>query len=185
MQREVIRPLVDQPVVVKLDQADGVEREGKFGVDFQYTVNDDAGVMWLPPAARDALLRIGAQAGDSVEIVKSKKGSQYVYSVRRVGDAHEPPRPAGNGKIPPRAYYQPGVNGNGHTTTNGNGHSAPAAPANGSSSLLARCFHEALDAINDAELYAKERHGLDLEFQAEDIRACALSLYINETRGNR
>lgn len=187
MQREVIRPMVDQPVVVKLDKSDGVQREGKYGIDFQYTVNDDSGVMWLPRDGRDALLRAGAQAGDAVEILKEKRGRDFIFNVRLVGDAFESNLKMainGNGHnaapIPRRAYYQPGV-----ATAPPRSNGSQGTPAGaGAPSLLGRCLREAIDAIEDATAYGAHK-GRKLEFNEEDIRTCGLSLYIAATRGNR
>ena len=87
--REVIRPEWD-PVIVRLDKGpEGVQREGQYGVDYQYVVNSDSGIMWLPKSGRDALLACGAQAGDEVEICKSKRGAATVYFAQRVSEPHE------------------------------------------------------------------------------------------------
>lgn len=120
MQREVIRLECDVPVICKLDFGpEGIQTEAKSGaVQYQYTVNDNTGVMWLFPEARQALLKSGAKPGDSVQLVKSLRGKTPIYHAQVVSS--EPPlAPAprtpnvteqlrtGNGKIPQRAYYQP------------------------------------------------------------------------------
>ncbi len=76
MQREIIRPQLDTPVVIKLDFGpEGVEkRSQKTGdLEYMYTVNDDAGLIYLPPQTRNELIRTQAQAGDYIQILKSKR----------------------------------------------------------------------------------------------------------------
>ncbi len=196
MQREVIKPQADVPVTVRLDQGpEGQEREGRYGIDYQYTVNNDRGVMWLPKEARDQLVRCGAQAGDEIQIVKSLRGRIAQWAVQVVPDSNElAPPPRSNGYI----------NGNGNG--NGNGHYAGQAqpprpdrygPSERPASIgpmgpeatnvspvtqqLAGCLRAAVDACFETETYAKTK-GMPLEFCSEDIRAIALSVYIGAQR---
>lgn len=120
MEREVIKLQTDVPVVVLLDYGpEGKEVKGQFGVQYQFTLNNDSAVMWIDPQARDALRRSGAQAGDEVEILKQQKGKAVSYGVRLVSDAQPSapaarpaPRGAKASGLPARAYY-PAVPGNG------------------------------------------------------------------------
>jgi hypothetical protein len=83
MNRQVLKPQNDVPLVVKLDK--GPEGKPTAKNDFQYTVNDDQAVMWLPAEARTAIFRSHAQAGDEIEILKSARG----WSVQVLSDASE------------------------------------------------------------------------------------------------
>lgn len=189
MQRQVIKPQLDVPVVIHLDQGpEGKEKQGPFGIDYQYTVNHNSGVMWLPTEGRNALYACGAQAGDDVQIVKTMKGKQVFFSAHVVSDAAEPvaappPPPVARvngrgGALPQRAYYQPAPQT-----------AAPArqvAPQEETritpvAAQLAGCFCAAIDAALEAETYAKSK-GMEIEFNAEDLRAIALSVYIGAQR---
>ncbi len=187
MQREVIKPQPDIPVIVKLDKGpEGQEREGRFGIDYQYTVNDDRCVMWLPKEARDRLVRCGAQAGDEVQIVKSLRGLMAQWSVQVMPDSNElAPSPSQDRPVPAQARPNGYVNGhgNGHYA----GHAQPPRPEANISPIaqqLAGCLRAAVDACVETEAYAKSK-GMPLEFCSEDIRAMALSVYIGAQRKER
>lgn len=162
MGREVIRPQFDEPCRVRLDKGpEGIQREGKYGIDFEYVVNDDSAIMWLPKEGRDALLASGIQPGDEVQLVKSKRGKTLLFSAERISDAKEPAKPNGH------RYPPPPLPESKYAKPNGN--------------ELTPWLCVAIDAACAAQAYAVER-GLKLEFGAEDIRTFALSLWREEAR---
>ena len=165
-QREVIKISDVRQNVVKLDFGpEGVEREGSYGVQYQYTLNDDSAVMWVKPAIRDAIIASGAAAGDSVRIQRHGKG--YVATV--ISDAHEPaPAP------PPPAPAPAAPKPNGKPATNGNG-------SLGYEHRLFGCFQVSINVLRLATEYAKSVNW-PLTFNEEDIRATAISLFINLER---
>jgi hypothetical protein len=83
MNRDVIKFRKNTPVTVKLDRGP----EGKLHKtgDYLYVVNNDAGIMFLPPAARTQLLRTHAAAGDDVRITNAQDDS---WHVEVLSDAH-------------------------------------------------------------------------------------------------
>lgn len=199
MQREVIKPQVDVPVIVKLDKGpEGQEREGKYGIDYQYTCNDDQAVMWLPKDARDMIVRSGAQAGDLLQIVKTLHGRQSVYSIQVL-----PPPTTRDYRIDP-SMTPPRTNGytNGHasasrTTTVEMPRELPApaavpataAPApppqhRPGAQQLQGAICAAIDAAMGSEDYARNK-GRALTFSEESIRAFALTLLIGEQKAGR
>lgn len=133
MQREVIKIQTDVPVVVVLDQGPmGKQVEGNFGTQYQYTVNQDSGVMWVSPQAREAIVRSGAREGDQVQIVKQLHGKATSFDIQVLtsGVARAPAsRPAA-----PQPIRTNGAKANGYA--NGNG--APAARALEQQAVLAR-----------------------------------------------
>lgn len=195
MQREVIKPKIDVPVIVCLDQGpEGQQKQGQYGIDYQYTVNHDTGVMWLPRSGRDAILKSGAQAGDTVEIIKVKRGANTHFVATLVGDRHETQpaaarREATQPNIPARAYYKPATGAAAPELTNGNGQIPfvgatplrPSVPLSPVAQQLAGTLCAALDAAAEAEAYARQK-GLSIQFTADDIRAIGLSIYIGVTR---
>jgi len=77
----------DVPLIMRLDLGpEGREVEGKKGLEFQYFVNNDEAVIWLPRAARDALKACGAQPGDRVQLCKSLHGNEPQYSAQVLGE---------------------------------------------------------------------------------------------------
>lgn len=162
--------------------ATGAETRGKFGVDYRFDVALD-GVdysLYLPMPALVAVQRAGVQDGDTVEIVKNKReGQQETWSVRRVEWNAQPhgvavmpqPRPA----LPAR---QPAVQPYPRQ-------SAPPAQQPkplGTEDILTRCITTAIDAAVIGEKHAHAKGMTDLAFTSEDIRAMALSIYINKSR---
>lgn len=209
MQREILKPQLNIPLLVKLDFGpEGIERDGKYGKQYQYTVNDDAGVMWLDPAARQAILSSGAQAGDEIAITKRAKGA---WQVERVSDAAEVPSGTANtapvqqnavhrtrrAAFPPASYYQPAPqldsplpitngkgNGNGHNGR-GNGTTQMSGEAPNSHPFeerYARMFVVAARALSLAHTRLTTE-GMELEpFNWEDIRATAIHFAISFER---
>lgn len=93
MQREIIKFDIDRPQVVRLDLSEGKEVTSKAGSkQWQYTVDRNQGIMWLPLAGRQAIERCGAQAGDQVKILKTLLGKQTVFTAQVIPD--EPQKPA-------------------------------------------------------------------------------------------
>ena len=72
MQRDIVKFDMDVPKTVRLDFAEGKEVKTNSGAtQWQYTLNNDQAIMWLPLAGRQALKRCGAQTGDNVSILKT------------------------------------------------------------------------------------------------------------------
>jgi len=161
MPRDVIR-FDEEPVLVKLDFAEGIQVEGQYGVDWQYRVNDSAAVIYLPKEGRDALKDCGAKAGDNVAIRKYKRGKMWVWDIERVTES----------KSAPQATPQP--------------ESSRALPSEAQPVFqqLASVLCAAIDAVSEAQKYAAGKN-LPLQFSADDVRAIALSVYIgNQRNGN-
>jgi hypothetical protein len=183
IQRQVIKPQIDVPLVVQLGRGpEGVEKAGKYGVDYQYIVNNGAGVMWLPKEGRDALIRSGARAGDEVEIVKSMRGKQAVFSAQVVSDAAEPPvAPAPARQIRVVAPQPSYTNGNG-TTAAGRQQAPESHPME---DLLTRCFVVAAHALRRAHTQLA-REGFELDPPNwEDIRPSGATLFIERNKRER
>ena len=87
MPREIIRPNYGEPCIVQLAcDPEGTQREGSYGIDFQYELNQDSAITWLPKEARDAIVASGAKPGDEIAITKAKRGRQTVWTVERTAD---------------------------------------------------------------------------------------------------
>ncbi len=186
MQRQIIKPQFDQPITVKLDfGAEGIQRDGKYGTEYQYTLNDDSGVMWLPKQGRDALLRTNAQAGDYVRILKTKKSGQNVFDAQVLSDAEEE-EPA-----PVRQVDRAGNHS--HHALPKQVQSSKAQPGRASAQpvevhpigeMAKRAFELAATVVLHSEAHCKSI-GLPVEANFEDVRALAISFMIERSRNAR
>jgi hypothetical protein len=204
MNRQILKPQVDVPLVILLDKGpDGKETTNQQGkTEYQYTVNDDSCVMWLPPEARAQLLRTGAQAGDTVQLVKSLRGKNAFWNAQVLPDSAEPPplrtpaRVAANATrlLAPRPSYPP---------TNAQAGAArhlaqqiprdpqdplpepppAAAPeTHPMEQILTRCLELAARAQWNAYRTA-QAEGIAIEGPNwEDVRAAGISLFIERAR---
>lgn len=196
MQREVIKFPLDVPVKVRLDKGpEGQEREGRYGIDYQYTVNSDRGVMWLQKVARDQLVRCGAQAGDEVQILKSLRGRIAQWSVQVMPDSNESPNtppPANERQAPASAPPNGYINGHANGHSNGQSNYArqtrpqalPETTPRRAAQWMTGALCAAIDASIAATSYAAER-GLEFKFNEEDIRTMAATMYINACKEGR
>jgi hypothetical protein len=181
IRREIIRPSYD-PIVVTLDKGahGSIQREGQYGVDYQYIVNNGSGSMYVPKAGKDAIARTNAAPGEAIEICKSQSRSGTLYVATKVNDAQEPEEPELAEEPPPPQVPQVVTRPvNGHA----NGHAvaapAPPAPQRGG---FARYLCGAIDAMLEARGYAQER-GLELDTPSwEDVRAIANTVYIQKCK---
>jgi hypothetical protein len=211
--REIVRPQFNQPLVVTVDHdpSQAPAKEGQWGTDFAFECNHNSVLMYAPPQAKEKMLELGARAGDTVELVKFKRGKTVYVNVRRVSDAAEPeagsrkpegPRllgnygpkdegsvvrppigqPKPNGDFPKRAYYQPETRD--ELEPKGNGHApAPAKPAHRAASHLEQSLCLAIDAAIGAQEYARAKN-FSVTFLGSDIRAMANSVLIGDQQRN-
>ncbi len=181
--REKVTFPADEPVFVTLDFDDGTPQNSKKtgAVQYMYVVDNDVRIMWVDPAVRELIHDTGARAGDQVCITKRKTGWGVELVEEEPHQAPPPPRPG------PRqtARQQPAPK------NTGNGHAAqqPAqqpqqAPVTRASADLISCFVAAIDAAKEACAYG-QRRGMQLEFDAEGIRAMAITLYIQSQENIR
>lgn len=107
MQRQILKPQIDVPLVLRLDRGpDGKETQSLRGdLQYQYTCNDDRAIIWLPPEARAVLMRTGAQPGDHVQLVKSLRGRNAIWNAEVLPDGDVQPEPPSR-MVAPRAAYQ-------------------------------------------------------------------------------
>ena len=133
-----------------------------------YTLADER-VMYVPPVVRTKLVELGIQPGEPFTICKAerKEGNRRFieWQVNKESDSDDLPPP----ETPP-------VNGK----TNG-----PGAPnqSNGHAAVshLQQALASSIDAAIAAEQYAATK-GFSVRFGSEDLRAMALSLFIQHTR---
>ena len=176
------------PVTATLAYADGLKVQGRFGDQVMYSLTDGR-VMYVPPLVRDKLVELGIRQNEPFNICRAERregnrrfvdwvvhpedSAAAARSVTAHSDTLGSPLNGGSG-----ARVKP--NGNG----NGNGNGKPASPPAGSGpaeTALRAALTASIDAALAAEQYASA-HGLSIRFGSEDLRAMALSLFIQHAR---
>jgi hypothetical protein len=123
-QREKLRFETNVPEVVALKFDDGLDVEGRYGDQVMYTLEDDR-VMYVPPAVRSKIQKLGIQRGDEMTIckreVKSGNRRGIEWQVGRTTELEQelqnsidhvkqqkavPPQGNGNGTAPTGAPIQ-------------------------------------------------------------------------------
>ena len=171
--RERIAFQTNVPVTVALAYADGLQVEGQFGDQIMYTLADER-VMYVPLLVRSKLVELGIQPREPFTICKAerKEGNRRFieWQVKKESDSSDLP--------PSETPPPPPMNGHGQT----NAHAA-AKPSNGhvTMSHLEQALTASIDASIAAEQYAATK-GFSLRFRSEELRAMALSLFIQHAR---
>ena len=166
--RERIAFQANVPVTVALAYADGLQVEGRFGDQIMYTLADER-VMYVPLLVRTKLVELGIQPREPFTICKAerKEGNRRFieWQVNKGTDSDEQSPSA-----------TPPVNGK------TNGHDTPK-PSSGHSAVshLERALAASIDAAIAAEQDAATK-GFSVRFGSEDLRAMALSLFIQHAR---
>ena len=173
--------------------------DGQFGPRAMFTTTDDGygeRKVWMDHEDASNLVielrRLGVNVGEPIRVtkVKHQRGGGHGYLVERATPAaapadapawvtqEAPPAPPSRIEAQlaqsvqmvrehgPQVFRQP-----------------TAAPAPADNALMA-ALKTAIDAVAEATVYAS-RKGMTLAFGAEDIRACALTLYIQSAKGGR
>ena len=173
------------PVEAMLAYPDGLKVQGRFGDQVMYSLTDGR-VMYVPPIVRDKLVELGIRQNEPFAICRAERREgtrRFVdwvvqpegstQSATANGDAHGSPANGDNG-----ARIKSNGNGNG----NGNGNPASAPTKSGTAEAALRAaLTTSIDAALAAEQYASA-HGLSIRFGSEDLRAMALSLFIQHAR---
>ena len=166
--RERITFQTNVPVTVALAYADGLPVEGRFGDQIMYTLADER-IMYVPPVVRTKLVELGIQPREPFTICKAerKEGNRRFIEWQVNKETNSDERPPS--ETPPV-----NVKPNGHDTPKPlNGHSAV--------SHLEQALASSIDAAISAEQYAATK-GFSVRFGSEDLRAMALSLFIQGAR---
>lgn len=175
------------PVTAALAYADGIKVEGRYGDQVMYSLNDER-VMYVPPVVRDKLIELGIRQNQVFSICKAERregNRRFIeWAVRRI-EAEPPCAPAPvNGDhtavVAGSAANTSGAGGNGTAKPNWKAVGAPNG-SNSAQATLRAALAASIDAAIDAERYASE-HGLSVRFGSEDLRAMALSLFIQHAR---
>jgi hypothetical protein len=156
----------NEPVTVALAYPDGIQVEGRYGDQVMYTLADER-VMYVPPIVRSRIGELGVGKGDSVTICKAERRE----GTRRFVEWHVE-RTEMNGAASSSNGSSTATNLHDHAGKN------DAGPAE---VTLRRSLVASIEAVLAAEQYACAK-GLSIRFGSEDLRAMALSLFIQHAR---
>jgi hypothetical protein len=175
------------PVTATLAYADGLKVQGRFGDQIMYSLADGR-VMYVPPIVRDKLVELGIRQNEPFDICRAERGDgnrRFVDWVIQPHGAASPIASTNSHADAPgaqvngdrRARFKPDGKGN------GNGGEPVGVPASAATAEIALCaaLMSSIDAALAAEQYASA-HGLSVRFGSEDLRAMALSLFIQHAR---
>lgn len=179
------------PVTAALAYPDGIKVEGRFGDQVMYSLSDER-VMYVPPIVRDKLVEIGIQQNEPFSICKAERRNgnrRFIeWVVKRLESEQPGIRKVENADDSRSADVCPstdtaascvgGIGGNGKPN-------GKVVDARNGSKTPSASLHTALllsiDAAIAAEHYASAK-GLSVRFGSEDLRAMALSLFIQHAR---
>jgi hypothetical protein len=189
--KEVVRFAVDIPVEVALRFETGKHVEGRYGDQVMYSLIDNR-VMYVPPYVEQCIRELAIGAGETLQLCKQAKtdgNRKWIeWSVRR---APQQPRASGNetaaaGQVRNEVQNHADGNTNGEVDghANGCGHKVAVMP-----SMIAGSGITAMEmALNGAAEIAHRVEGraaansYSLRFSNEDIRAIALTIFIQAMR---
>ncbi|GAC1415902.1 MAG: hypothetical protein NVSMB64_26130 [Candidatus Velthaea sp.] len=179
------------PQTIALKDVTGKVAPSQFGDsdgEIRFTLTDDRS--WFAPRLAAAKIKaLGIQPGELFTVTKqSVPGAKYFdWCVERPSDAAEPEperdiltnQLVGSLAVVRNNAQKPAAL---HSNATPPASVQPSTNTGTSQSLMGRCLIQAIDAVREAEAYAK-RIGYPLELIGEDVRALGISLYIQQGRG--
>jgi hypothetical protein len=169
----IIKPVPNVPLTIKLKYASAKEKQGQYGLQHLYTLeNGDA--LFVPPIAHQEIQSLHPGPGEPFTLLKTiGQGNQAVWKVERIAQPSgpenaEPNRPTEG--LPGRIAQKSITNGKSPVAV-----MPAAAPtlATPQSKTLIRQLIATIDAVKVARDYAKQQ-GVDFEPTSRDI--CALAI---------
>jgi hypothetical protein len=195
MTREKIKMVSGVPLIVTIEDTHAKPMTSRFhdGTEYLYSVmhRGSSCLLYLPVEGHEAMLRLGARAGDEVQLVKQQtQGQAPTFTARAVSDAHlaipalPPPPPPQYSQPAPAAVAQ-GVRMLAPQTQ-----FAPApqpqteAPAkvHPLEEIMQRCFVVAGRALWNAHRELAAAGCAYDQPTMEDMRAAGISMWIERTR---
>jgi hypothetical protein len=190
--KEVVRFAIDTPVEVALRFETGKHVEGRYGDQVMYSLLDNR-VMYVPPYVEQRIQELAVAAGEPLQLCKQAKidgNRKWVeWSVRRA-----PQQPRSSGNVTAAADPVPSGAQN---HANGNTSGEANDQADGSAEKALTVMPDAITgagitamelALNGAAEIAQRVEGraasksYSLRFSNEDIRAIALTIFIQAMR---
>ncbi|HXY03298.1 MAG TPA: hypothetical protein VEI49_06935 [Terriglobales bacterium] len=174
------------PVTATLAYADGLKVQGRFGDQVMYSLTDGR-VMYVPPIVRNKLVELGIRQNEPFAICRAERregNRRFVdWVVEPNGSAASFQSEAAHNDTPIPVNSDSSAPTKSNSYGNSRNDRPPSTPT--SSGTAERPLRAALVASIDAALAAEQyaaAHGLSVRFGSEDLRAMALSLFIQHAR---
>lgn len=166
----------NQPLTVSLKYATGIEKQGRYGVQYLYTLeNGDA--LFVPPLAHAEIQALHAGTGEPFTLTKSVgQGNQIVWKVERISKVGGPTIQSNR----PATEVSATTDRPKHTTPQNGVKPAvavmPAAPAltTPQSRAMVKQLFAAVDACKLTQEYARQQ-GIDFQVTADMICRVAIT----------
>lgn len=191
----VLRFQTNVPAEVALAYDGGKEVEGQYGPQIMFSLAAAPGgenTMYLPPHVAERMRELRIAKGERFAVTKAevKSGNRkgIEWQVQRVDPPKQselaaPPHANGNGAAT-REVTGDGPAPNGHSTTPvRNNHTPVPFVATGHGQFLLSAIVNTIDICAAAQQYAAAK-GMAITFSSEDIRAFAISTFIQHSREN-
>lgn len=176
----VLQPNVPEVIALQFTQGKTVPSIYG-GPEVMFTLADGR-VMFLKPAEAEKIYEAGVAARKPFEAMRKKlAGGAIDFVVRTQNDAAAASsRDAAARTTTMPAKELPSQNSNGNSPAP----PPPTTQATPASRRMMGALIAAIDAITEAQIYAKRR-GLELELIGEDVRCLASTIYIQEAKEGR
>lgn len=183
------------PTQVILDGPGELQPSKNGDQEYRYFL-DGQKIMWVPPEVHTQIQRHGAREGDAITITRVKAAGRTASTWEVEHEAEEPAEAAIRSAETAPASRTPLPAAIRHAEAARIAQRRPQPPqlpppliAADAQELAITPLHAqlfgslaaAIDAAHDAEAYA-QAHGLLVRFTAEDVRALAITAYIQTTR---
>jgi hypothetical protein len=185
----IIKIIPNKPLTLSLKFPSPIEKQGKWGLQYLYTLSEPDGVIYLPPIAHDEIQKLHAGAGEPFTILKTiGHGNQAQWKVERIvqnqgqngGNVQPDVQPSAPANVSNPERPAPAFVPREQPKSITNGHFAASNGDNWSS--LKRALFSVIEDAKDAEEYASGK-GLSIRFTGTDIRTMANTKVINMAGG--
>ncbi len=168
----------EQRVQVLLDKDEPKQVDGRSGPEYMRVCDNDASIIFAPPALEAAIQAAGARAGDVIQIDRLTRGKAVEWQVGIIGDTSHPPEQLRARTAAALRTAAPAA-------------AAPARPtgpairsdAAEDAAAMAAAFAAAIIATGEAEQHAARAGIRELRLtDRETITRVALSIYIGRQK---
>ena len=167
---EILRFEFNVPEEIALKFPTGKEVEGRYGPQVMYTLTDSR-IMYLDPNVADKISEMQIGAGEYFTIVKREKKDGRKKSAEYVIQRNTEQVPGSTAPIPSAPVSR-----------NSTFASSSISTDTPQQDTLSALFRAAIDTLDDATRYGASK-GRKLDFNEEDVRCLAVSLFISASKG--
>lgn len=183
---EEFRPQTNRPELIALASLDARAYDGVSGARYRYKLTD--GRTWFAPDHVHALIQASVQPGEQFWLTRKSRGPWLVEECADAGLSPMPqPAPAATARRQQQPQPQPAAAPVPATSPAVATAAVPApTPYQSEPAMLAGpmalCLKAAVLAAKEAQHFATSQ-GVQLPFSKDDVRALAITLYIEKCKG--